>query len=133
MMTTKQLDELAWQAYPFTFRNNRGQGWLLNRDRNGKTRRQYITFGIPEPPRGKSKSKQMRGGDRIGWTPVTITPDMVGKTVAVFTSIEIKSKGDRIREGQDDWHNTVIDHGGISEIWIEREGDRVEVIRERIE
>lgn len=28
--------------------------------------------------------------DLIGWTPVTITPDMVGKKIAVFTAIEVK-------------------------------------------
>lgn len=28
--------------------------------------------------------------DLIGWTKVVITPDMVGKTVAVFTAIECK-------------------------------------------
>ena len=29
-------------------------------------------------------------GDLIGWTPVTITQEMVGATVAVFTSVEVK-------------------------------------------
>lgn len=28
--------------------------------------------------------------DLIGWTPVTITPDMVGKKLAVFTAVEVK-------------------------------------------
>ena len=28
--------------------------------------------------------------DLIGWTPVTLTPDMVGKKIAVFTAIEVK-------------------------------------------
>lgn len=28
--------------------------------------------------------------DLIGWTPITITPDMVGRTVAVFTAFETK-------------------------------------------
>ena len=28
--------------------------------------------------------------DLIGWTPVTITEDMVGKKIAVFTAIEVK-------------------------------------------
>ncbi len=29
--------------------------------------------------------------DLIGWTPVIITPDMIGKTIAVFTALEIKT------------------------------------------
>lgn len=28
--------------------------------------------------------------DLIGWTPITITEDMVGKKIAVFTAIEVK-------------------------------------------
>ena len=28
--------------------------------------------------------------DLIGWTPVVVTPEMVGQTVAVFTAIEVK-------------------------------------------
>lgn len=28
--------------------------------------------------------------DLIGWTPLTITPDMVGKRIAVFTAVEVK-------------------------------------------
>ena len=28
--------------------------------------------------------------DLIGWTPVTITEDMVGQTIAVFTAVEVK-------------------------------------------
>ena len=28
--------------------------------------------------------------DLIGWTPVTITPDMVGSKIAVFTAVEVK-------------------------------------------
>lgn len=28
--------------------------------------------------------------DLIGWTPITITPDMVGKRIAVFTAVEVK-------------------------------------------
>ena len=30
--------------------------------------------------------------DLIGWTPITITPDMIGKKIAVFTAIEVKKK-----------------------------------------
>jgi ribosomal protein S19 len=30
--------------------------------------------------------------DLIGWKRVTVTPEMVGSTVAVFTSIEVKTR-----------------------------------------
>lgn len=31
--------------------------------------------------------------DLIGWTSITITPDMIGKRIAVFTAIETKESG----------------------------------------
>lgn len=33
--------------------------------------------------------------DLIGWTSVTVTPNMVGKKVAVFTAVEVKVPGAR--------------------------------------
>jgi hypothetical protein len=35
-------------------------------------------------------SKQIKSSDLIGITKIIITPDMVGKTVGVFTAIEVK-------------------------------------------
>lgn len=57
------------------FRNNVGLAKFL--DRFGKPRK--VRYGLCP---GSS--------DLIGWTPVTITPDMIGRTVAVFTAIEVK-------------------------------------------
>jgi hypothetical protein len=42
--------------------------------------------------------------DLIGYRTITITPDMVGQQVAVFTSIEVKTPTGRIRpEQQHGW------------------------------
>lgn len=35
-------------------------------------------------------NKKNKSSDLIGWTTITITPDMVGRKVAIFTAIEIK-------------------------------------------
>lgn len=66
------------------FRNNVGAAWIgtvISHSQHqvviANPRR--ISFGLCE---GAS--------DIIGWTPVTITPDMVGKRVAVFTALEVK-------------------------------------------
>lgn len=63
-----------------------------------------------------------KSSDSIGWTQVLITPEMVGKTLAVFTSIEFKAPGfvikkcypEKSREAKQlYWINAVIRAGGI--------------------
>jgi hypothetical protein len=119
-MTTAELNDKAWRDYPYTYRNNRGCVRAGSR---------FIRYGIPEPKGNKEDDDAMKGGDRIGFSEVVITADMVGKTVAVFTSIEVKGDGDRLKSGQIRWHNFVLKHGGISEI---RKGNG-EIIRAEIE
>jgi hypothetical protein len=50
----------------------------------------------------------------IGYRTITITPDMVGQQVAVFTSIEVKTPTGRIRPEQQAWLETVQAAGGIA-------------------
>ena len=52
--------------------------------------------------------------DIIGWKPVTITPDMVGKTVAVFVAVETKSARGRTSKEQDNFITRVREAGGIT-------------------
>ena len=52
--------------------------------------------------------------DLIGYRTITITPDMVGTTVAVFLSIEVKTPNGRIRPEQQAWLETVQAAGGIA-------------------
>lgn len=54
--------------------------------------------------------------DTIGWTELVVTPEMVGKKVAVFTSIEIKTKGTRTTALQRNWLQAVNTAGGIAMI-----------------
>ena len=58
---------------------------------------------------------------------------MIGQTIAVFTSIEEKTINDRLKAGQIAWHNFVIEHGGISEIWHEIKNGDIEIKKDRIE
>lgn len=76
-------------------RNNTGT--LL--DRNGRP----VQFGLAKG-----------SADLIGWTTRTITPDMVGQQVAVFTSIEVKSATGRLRPDQRQWMEAVQAAGGIA-------------------
>ena len=52
--------------------------------------------------------------DLVGYVSTEITPDMVGKRVAIFTSIEIKTKHGRVSELQQNFIDRVQLDGGIS-------------------
>lgn len=77
------------------FRNNTG----TLRDQNGRP----VQFGLCKG-----------SADLIGWKRVTITSDMVGTTVAVFVSIEVKTATGRLRPEQQQWLDAVQAAGGIA-------------------
>jgi len=52
--------------------------------------------------------------DLIGWTPVTITPGMVGKPAAIFTAVEVKRPGGRPTTEQRQFIEVVRQAGGIA-------------------
>lgn len=75
-MSEKQIMNAIWLTYGARpdmrlMRNNSG----MLKDANGRP----VKFGL-----GTGTS------DLIGWRTITITPDMVGREVAVFTAIECK-------------------------------------------
>jgi hypothetical protein len=77
------------------FRNNTG----VLRDQHGRP----VSFGLCKG-----------SADLIGWTTRTITADMVGQQVAVFTSIEVKTASGRLTPEQRQWLAAVEDAGGIA-------------------
>jgi hypothetical protein len=77
------------------FRNNTG----TLKDQNGRP----VSFGLCKG-----------SADLIGWKRVTVTPEMVGSTVAVFTSIEVKTPTGRLRHEQQQWLDAVQAAGGIA-------------------
>jgi hypothetical protein len=54
--------------------------------------------------------------DLIGWTTIQITPEMVGRSVAVFTAIEVKSATGRASKKQKNFIKRIHDCGGIAGI-----------------
>lgn len=55
--------------------------------------------------------------DLIGWTPVIITPEMVGKKLAVFTAVEVKrNKFGKYKATNDQKHfiTAVKNNGGMA-------------------
>jgi hypothetical protein len=105
------------------FRLNSGKAYLSNLGPAGVQRLQdgsvlirsarTVSLGIAlpsgDPVNGQS--------DLAGWTSVVITPEMVGKRVAVFTAIETKrSKGGKISSDQVNFVTQVAEQGGIAGI-----------------
>jgi len=96
--TIQQQIRLALSRGPVRlFRNNTG----TLRDQHGRP----VTFGLAKG-----------SADLIGWTTRTITPEMVGSQVAVFTSIEVKTPIGRISPEQQAWLQAVQAAGGIAGI-----------------
>lgn len=54
--------------------------------------------------------------DLIGWMPVTVTPEMVGTTVAVFVAIEAKTISGALRPEQRAFLQATRDAGAIAEV-----------------
>ena len=54
--------------------------------------------------------------DLMGWTTVKVTRDMVGKDIAIFTAIELKTQNARATKAQKAFVSLVRSHGGISAI-----------------
>jgi hypothetical protein len=71
---------------------------------------------LPDPRTGRLVTFGLARGsaDLLGWRTVTITPDMVGQQVAVFTSIEVKTPTGRVRPEQQSWLSVVQGAGGIA-------------------
>ena len=98
------------------FRNNVGLGWV------GQQVKVTIPTRITIGP-GDILLKNARpfhaglcegSSDLIGWTPIKITQDMVGKTFAVFTAVEVKTPIGKATEIQQSVLAAVKDAGGIS-------------------
>jgi hypothetical protein len=85
---------------------------------NGPTRLFRNNVGrLPDPRTSRWVEFGVGGkgaGDLLGWRTVTITPEMVGTTVAVFLSIEVKTATGRLRPEQQQWLDAVQAAGGIA-------------------
>lgn len=67
----------------------------------------------------KEQNDKMKSSDLIGITEVVVTQDMVGKTLGVFTAIEVKRegwqyKGDEREVAQKNFIDWVKSRGGIA-------------------
>ena len=109
-MTESELQALILRAagskpHVRVFRNQVGEGYVGQalRDPEGVFLRdaRHVRMGLFPG-----------SGDLIGWRTVTVTPDMVGKPIAQFLSIEVKTPTGRVRPDQSNWLEQVNLHGG---------------------
>lgn len=101
------------------FRNNTGVGWV------GKTKKATNGNGIYiEDPRPLHAGLCVGSSDLIGWQTVIITPEMVGRKVAVFVAIEGKTGRQKPTKEQLNFINQVNKSGGIAGcVWSEDQAD----------
>lgn len=92
-----KLTDRALLKYPHTFKHDCGKGYQGKLERVKTSGPIYLEAG-ETILRNASQFKYGLGvgfGDTIGWSEIVVTPDLVGKTIAIFTSIEIKTKNDK--------------------------------------
>jgi ribosomal protein S19 len=89
------------------YRNNVGTGY------QGK-RAMIAGREVLLEPRPIAFGLEVGSSDLIGYTEVTITPEMVGKKVAVFTAIEVKLEGKKASKDQERFIFNIRKSGGIS-------------------
>jgi len=97
------------------FRNNVGVGWTGNIRRISNSGAIHVKPGdiVIENSRPLHSGLCTGSSDLIGWTPLVITSDMVGKTVALFTAAEIKSAKGKVSSSQKLFIDAVNESGGI--------------------
>lgn len=95
------------------YKNNTGVAY----DQTGRP----VYFGLGNE--GKKSADDIRTPDDVGFTVITITPEMVGKKVAVFTAIDSKKLGFVVKPdyakgtreyGQNKFFDIVKMHNGIA-------------------
>lgn len=105
------LRDLASSTSLRLFRNNTALSWVGEPVRRWNTiEGSYLTIKNPRPLRA---GLVVGGSDYIGWNSITITPDMIGQQIAVFTALEFKAeKRSRRTEAQRNFVGQVNKAGG---------------------
>ena len=101
------------------FRNNVGAALLISH-KHGFTKQSIISKCIELATKLGAHASRIRfglhegSGDLIGYRRVTVTPEMVGREVAVFLSVEVKTSTGRPSEEQVRWLEHIQSVGGIA-------------------
>lgn len=97
-------------------------GWALWRNNVGvliDSRGIPVRYGLANDSKGVNA--HFKSADLIGIRPIVITPDMVGKTIGQFVSLECKHAGwkfngnDAHQTAQAAWRDLVSSYGGFAD------------------
>lgn len=103
-----QIDAVQWGSQ--LMRNNSG----ALKDQTGR----IVRFGLANT--SQKQNDRIKSSDLIGFTVVTITPEMVGQTIAVFTAVEVKepnwkpSPTDKREKAQKTFIQWILANGGLA-------------------
>lgn len=100
------------------FRNNVGMGWIGKSKRISQPTNVKLMPGDILIQNGRPLHAGLCEGssDLVGWTERTVTPEMVGKKVAIFTAVEVKTDAGRVSAQQMNFISRVRQAGGIAGI-----------------
>lgn len=90
------------------FRNQVGFGFVGNVINRGAG---SVTLGNARPV---TMGLMPGSGDLIGWRSLHVTPDMVGRNIAAFLSVEVKLTSGHLQENQVIWMERVQLAGGCA-------------------
>lgn len=98
------------------YRNNVGLGWVGKVIRITKEIKLNLRPGdmVIRNARALHAGLCEGSSDAIGFTPVLITQEHVGKTLPIFTSVESKTGKGQLSEIQDNFIKMVLGFGGIA-------------------
>ena len=119
MTETNLVRELMCRATSLgsrLFRNNVAKAWVGKSHIVPCDKTYILTKGtvVIENPRRLHAGLCKGSHDLIGWTPVKITEEHVGKTISVFTAVEAKTKSGKATKEQINFKDAVNNSGGIS-------------------
>lgn len=117
---------LALSRRATVFRHNVGTGWVGQTGASGPG---WVRILNPRP---LNAGLTVGGSDIIGWVPVTITPEHVGQTLAVFLACETKGPRTPVTEQQLNFLLRVASDGGVAILAREGHDDAGRILDEAV-
>jgi len=97
------------------FRQNVGKTWIGRSRKIIKAGMYYLNPGDVIIRQARRFHAGFEGqSDLGGWHTVTVTPEMVGRKIAVYTALEVKTKTGRVKKTQQRFIDMVRKAGGLA-------------------